>query len=75
MVKTSLKILTLFGMMILTWLSITSIDSNAVNAMEQQLQQQNTNSVKVAAGGGNGTSPLTIFYPKNIEIKTGQSVT
>ena len=62
-------------MMIITWLSITSIDSNAVNAMEQQLQQQNTNSVKVAAGGGNGTGPLTIFYPKNIEIKAGQSVT
>ena len=66
----------LFGMMVITWLSVTSIDSNAVNAMEQQQQQQqNTNSVKVAAGGGNGTGPLTIFYPKNIEIKTGQSVT
>ena len=75
MVKTSLKILTLIGMMIMTWLSITSIDIEAVNAMEQQLQQQNTNSVKVAAGGGNGTGPLTIFYPKNIEIKAGQSVT
>jgi plastocyanin len=75
MVKTSLKILTLIGMMIITWLSIISIDSNSVNAMEQQLQQQNTNSVKVAAGGGNGTGPLTIFYPKNIEIKAGQSVT
>lgn len=75
MVKTSLKILTLIGMVIMTWLSITSIDIEAVNAMEQQLQQQNTNSVKVAAGGGNGTGPLTIFYPKNIEIKAGQSVT
>lgn len=62
-------------MMIMTWLSITSIDIEALNAMEQQLQQQNTNSVKVTAGGGNGTGPLTTFYPKNIEIKAGQSVT
>src|SRR6476620_6640939 len=53
MVKTSLKILTLIGMVIMTWLSITLID----------------------IGGGNGTGPLTIFYPKNIEIKAGQSVT
>jgi plastocyanin len=75
MVKTSLKILTLFGMMIITWLSITSINSNAVNAMEQLQQQQNSSSVKVAAGGGNGTGPFTVFYPKNIEIKAGQSVT
>jgi plastocyanin len=75
MVKTSLKILTLFGMMVITWLSITSINSNAVNAIEQLQQQQNSSSVKVAAGGGNGTGPFTVFYPKNIEIKAGQSVT
>jgi plastocyanin len=31
--------------------------------------------LKVAAGGVNGTGPFTIFYPKNIEIKAGQSVT
>ena len=29
----------------------------------------------VAAGGGNSTSPLTIFVPYNIEIKAGESVT
>ena len=29
----------------------------------------------VAAGGGNSTSPLTIFVPDNIEIKAGESVT
>jgi hypothetical protein len=57
--------------MIITWLSITSIDSNAVNAMEQQpQQQQHINSVKVAGGGRDGTDPLTIFYSKIMEIKT-----
>ena len=29
----------------------------------------------VGAGGGNSTSPLTIFVPENIEIKAGESVT
>jgi plastocyanin len=29
----------------------------------------------VQAGGGNSTSPLTIFSPQNIEIKAGESVT
>ena len=30
--------------------------------------------VSVLAGGGNGTSPLTAFVPKDIEIKAGESV-
>lgn len=29
----------------------------------------------VQAGGGNSTSPLTIFLPQNIQIKAGESVT
>jgi len=32
-------------------------------------------SVKVQAGGGNSTAPLTAFVPQNIEIKAGDSVT
>ncbi len=37
---------------------------------------QNETSAKiVAAGGGNSTSPLTMFVPENIEIKAGDSVT
>jgi plastocyanin len=31
--------------------------------------------VNVAAGGGNGTAPLTIYVPQTINIKTGESVT
>jgi len=43
---------------------------------QQLLQQQNAaTSIKVAAGGGNDTGPLTLFLPSKIDIKTGQSVT
>jgi len=43
---------------------------------QQLLQQQNaTTSIKIAAGGGNDTGPLTLFLPSKIDIKTGQSVT
>jgi plastocyanin len=73
MMKTSLIAIIIIGVITITWLTIISMDSNTVNAIAQQ--QQNNDSVKVAAGGGNGTGPLTAFYPKNIEIKTGQSVT
>jgi plastocyanin len=31
--------------------------------------------VKVQAGGGNGTAPLTQFLPERTEIKAGQSIT
>jgi len=31
--------------------------------------------VTVAAGGGNGTAPWTIYVPQTIDIKTGESVT
>ena len=43
---------------------------------QQLLQQQNVaTSIKVAAGGGNDTGPLTLFLPSKIGIKAGQSVT
>ena len=33
-----------------------------------------SSSVQVQAGGGNSTLPYTIFNPKSVQIKTGQSV-
>ena len=33
-----------------------------------------SSSVKVQAGGGNSTLPYTIFNPKSVQIKSGQSV-
>ncbi len=36
---------------------------------------QQANAVTVAAGGGNGTAPWTIYVPQTTSIKTGESVT
>jgi plastocyanin len=37
--------------------------------------QNHASAVTVAAGGGNGTAPWTIYVPQNIDIKTGESIT
>ena len=39
-----------------------------------QAQQQNSKTIRVAAGWGNATAPLTVFVPKKVEIKNGESV-
>lgn len=36
---------------------------------------QGSETIRVAAGGGNGTAPWTIYVPQTVEIKKGQSVT
>ena len=60
---------------ILVVLVVTSTPS-ILTSLNQVNAQTNENSAKiVAAGGGNSTSPLTIFVPYNIEIKAGESVT
>ena len=47
-----------------------------LTSIKQVDAQTSGNSPKiVGAGGGNSTSPLTIFVPENIEIKAGESVT
>ena len=56
-------------------LNSISLNSNSNQAIAQQQQQlQTNNTIRVEAGGGNSTSPLTVFVPKNIEIKAGQSI-
>jgi plastocyanin len=62
------------------WIAgIPATNQSFVYAQDSQklLQQQNAvaGSIKVAAGGGNDTGPLTLFLPSKIDIKTGQSVT
>jgi plastocyanin len=37
--------------------------------------QQDASAINVAAGGGNGTAPWTIYVPQTIVIKAGQSIT
>lgn len=49
-----------------------NINSNQAIAQQQQLQTNNT--IRVDAGGGNSTAPLTVFVPQNIEIKAGQTI-
>jgi len=36
--------------------------------------QTNNNTIRVEAGGGNSTAPLTVYVPQSIKIKAGQSV-
>ncbi|VFJ13277.1 plastocyanin/azurin family copper-binding protein [Candidatus Nitrosocosmicus franklandus] len=55
-------------------LSIDSIHTNSVLASTTN-QTQDSESVSVAAGGGNGTAPLTVFIPQNVEVKAGQTIT
>ena len=75
MIKSLQTTLFLIGALAISWLTATSMDVNMANATAQPEQQQNNGSIKVAAGGGNGTAPLTIFDPQDIEINAGQSVT
>jgi plastocyanin len=49
-----------------TTIPYSSIASVSI-AMAQEM-------IKVQAGGGNATAPLTQFIPQKVEIKTGQSI-
>jgi plastocyanin len=50
-------------------------NSNQAIAQQQQQQLQTNNTIRVVeAGGGNSTSPLTVFVPQHIEIKAGQTI-
>src|SRR6476620_10053002 len=69
MIKTSP--ITMLSLLTMTVLAVTYLNNGTANAATTTTGDP----VKVAAGGGNGTGPLTTFYPKNIEIKVGQSVT
>jgi hypothetical protein len=44
---------------------------------EQSVMAQTTNNdtVRVDAGGGNATAPLTVYVPQNAEIEAGQTIT
>src|ERR687898_703641 len=47
----------------------------AVIVQGQEMQtNNNNNTIRVEAGGGNSTAPLTVYVPQSIKIKAGQSV-
>jgi len=55
-------------------LSIDGIPTNVVLASTSN-QTQDSEPVRVAAGGGNGTAPLTAYIPENVQVNVGQTVT
>lgn len=74
--STSMTII-LTGLTVITILAILSIDGIPTNVVlaSTSNQTQDSEPVKVAAGGGNGTAPLTVYIPENVEVKAGQTVT
>ncbi len=42
--------------------------------MQQPQQQLDSNSMEIAAGGGNYSAPLTIYIPDKVEVTVGQPV-
>ena len=51
-------------------LNNSALNSNSNQAIAQQ-QLQSNNTIRVEAGGGNSTAPLTVYVPQNVEIKAG----
>lgn len=75
--STSMTIILAGLTLVIATLAILSIDSIAMNVVlaSTSNQTQDSEPVIVAAGGGNGTAPLTAYIPENVEIKAGQTVT
>lgn len=48
---------------------------NVHNAHNAVAQTTASSTIKVQAGGGNSTLPSEVFYPKQVQIKTGGSIT
>jgi plastocyanin len=48
--------------------------SYQAQAQRQGLQTNDNNTIRVEAGGGNSTAPLTVYVPQSIKIEAGQSV-
>ena len=51
---------------------ISALDNNNNNTSSNKTT---ASAIKVQAGGGNSTAPLTVFVPQNIQVKAGESVT
>ena len=48
--------------------------SNVTLPAEEQMSTSTSETVKVAAGGGNAIAPWTAFVPQEVRIKAGESV-
>ena len=73
-----LLVITAAAILLTAGLNNSALNSNSNQAMAQQQQQQQqlqtNDTIRVEAGGGNSTAPLTVFVPQNIEIKAGQTI-
>lgn len=62
-------------------LLLTTTNVKLINALDSSNSNNKTatattkSAIKVQAGGGNSTAPLTVFVPQNIQIKAGESIT
>jgi plastocyanin len=73
-VVTGLLAITAAAILLTAGLNNSALNSNSNQAIAQQQQLQTNNTIRVEAGGGNSTAPLTVFVPQNIEIKAGQTI-
>jgi plastocyanin len=55
-------------------LFVSAAIATTIAIVNVALAQSSGSSAKVQAGGGNSTLPYTIFDPRTVQVKTGQSV-
>ncbi len=67
MIKTSPIIITILSLLTITAITTLYLHTSIAYAATDD-------SLNVISGGGNGNAPLTGFFPKDIQIKVGQSV-
>lgn len=75
--STLIGLLTIAAAAILLTAGLNNNDSssNLTPVQGQEMQtNNNNNTIRVEAGGGNSTAPLTVYVPQSIKIKAGQSV-
>ncbi|MGH9978886.1 MAG: hypothetical protein ACRD8Z_24095, partial [Nitrososphaeraceae archaeon] len=72
LVLTTVLVLTACGLV----LSIPMTTPTSSTGTEQSVMAQTTNNdtVRVDAGGGNATAPLTVYIPQNARIEAGQTI-
>src|SRR5918911_2597006 len=60
-------------------LLLTTTNIKLISALDSSNSNNKTattiSAIKVQAGVGNSTAPLTVFVPQNIQIKAGESIT
>jgi plastocyanin len=76
LVFTTLLMLTAGGLVFSIPSTPATTTTTLFTSAEQPVMAQTTNNgtVRVGAGGGNATAPLTVYFPQNITIEAGQAI-